>query len=373
MLKRFVVTNFKNFSQRTEFVLGNPSNYEFNSDIIRNDTLMKSIIYGINGSGKSNLGLALFDIIFNLTDKAKLFLKYQPYLNLDSKKDIAEFEYHFDFDGIEVDYLYGKKDVQTLTYEKLLINNEEVLQFDFLSNSGYSALKGSETLTLNFNSPELVLMNSISRVKYVKNNAILKDIPENRAFKSFVEFVDNMLLFFSVDGNGYQGFWVGSESYTQGIVREKKIKEFEEFLKKYGISYNLISVNYNGVPDLFCQFEKEAVPFLSVASTGTRSLGLFYYWFIKMSKVSFVYLDEFDAFYHFDLSHALVDLLKELKDTQVILSTHNTGLMSNDVLRPDAYFIIQNDTIKPMDKLVDKDIRKAHNIEKMYRAGSFND
>ncbi len=371
MLKRFVVTNFKNFSQRTEFVLGNPSNYEFNSDIVSNNTIMKSIIYGINGSGKSNLGLALFDIIFNLTDKQKLFHKYQPYLNLNSKRDIAEFEYHFEFDGIDVDYLYGKKDVQTLTYEKLLINEEEVLYFDFTSNNGYSALKGSETLILN--SPELGLANSISRVKYVKNNAILKDIPENRAFKRFMDFVDNMLLFYSVDEKGYQGFWVGMDSYTQGIVREKKIKDFQAFLEKNGISYNLIPVNFNGVPDLFCQFEKESVPFANVASTGTRSLGLFYYWFIKMSKVSFVYLDEFDAFYHFELSHALVNLLKELKDTQVILSTHNTALMSNDVLRPDAYYIIQNDTIKPVDRLVDKDIRKAHNIEKMYRAGSFND
>ena len=115
MLKKFVVTNFKNYANRIEFNLGNPSNYEFCSEAVNCNTISKAIIYGINGSGKSNLGLALFDIIVHLTDKERILHRYQPYLNLDSKKGIAEFEYHFEFDGIEVDYFYGKKDVQTLT------------------------------------------------------------------------------------------------------------------------------------------------------------------------------------------------------------------------------------------------------------------
>ena len=245
------------------------------------------------------------------------------------------------------------------------------MQFDFSSNSGYTTLKGAETLKLD--SPQIFVVSNISRVKYIKNNAILLDTVSNRAFNRFMEYVDNMLMFYSVDEKGYQGFSLGSDSYTQGIVRENKIKEFEQFLRKNDISYNLISVNFNGIPDLYCQFEKEAVSFTSVASTGTRSLALFYYWYIKMSKASLVYIDEFDAFYHYRLSQALVELLKELTNTQVIVSTHNISLMSNDVLRPDAYYIIQNNTIRPMDEIIDKDIRKAHNIEKMYRAGTFDE
>lgn len=37
--------------------------------------------------------------------------------------------------------------------------------------------------------------------------------------------------------------------------------------------------------------------FFKIASTGTRSLALFYYWYIRMKNASFVFIDEFDAFY----------------------------------------------------------------------------
>lgn len=372
MLRKFVVTNFKNYKTRTEFDLGSPSNYEFNSNVIDCKGLSKAIIYGINGSGKSNLGLAIFDIIFHLTDKERVPLKYIPYLNMESDKLIAEFEYHFTFGEMNVSYFYGKTDVNTLTYEKVIINDQEVLSYDYLLNGGYTSLKGAETLNLNSN--ESVGGNKISRVRFIKGSALgLANNNINKAFIDFTTFVDNMLMFYSLDEKGYQGLCVGSDSYTQGIIRENKLSEFESFLRDKGIDYKLVAVNISGVTDLYCKYPKGIVPFTTVASTGTRSLALFYYWYIKMQKASFVYIDEFDAFYHFSLAQSLVELVKKLNKTQVILSTHNTDLMSNDILRPDAYFIIQKNRIKALDSLVDKDIRRAHNIQKMYRAGTFNE
>ena len=372
MLKKFVVTNFKNYKSRTEFDLGSPSNYEFNSSIVADNGVSKAIIYGINGSGKSNLGLALFDIIFHLTDKERIPVKYIPYLNMESEKPMAEFEYHFSFGDMSVSFFYGKTDVNTLTYEKVIINGQEVLNYDYLLNAGYTSLAGAESLNLNSN--DSVGGNKISRVRFIKGSALgLVNNEVNKAFIDFTTFVDNMLMFFSLDEKGYQGLCVGSDSYTQGIIRENKLTEFETFLRDKGIDYKLVAVNISGITDLYCKYPKGIVPFATVASTGTKSLALFYYWYIKMQKASFVYIDEFDAFYHFALSQSLVELVKKLNKTQVVLSTHNTDLMSNDLLRPDAYFIIQNNRIKALDTLVDKDIRRAHNIQKMYRAGTFDE
>ena len=39
------------------------------------------LILGKNGSGKSNVGLAIFDIINHLTDKQKKLKEYENYLN----------------------------------------------------------------------------------------------------------------------------------------------------------------------------------------------------------------------------------------------------------------------------------------------------
>lgn len=370
MLKKFSVTNFKNYKNKIELVLDKPSNYEFNNEIVKNGCITKGIIYGQNGSGKSNLGLAIFDIILHLTDKEKAYDKYVYYLNLSSKKLTADFEYVFCFDGTEVIYQYSKKDPVTLVYEKVFIDGEEVISYDYNTQEGYTSLKGTENLQLT--SELRTGIEKLSRVKYIKSNAILENNPINKAFIEFTDFVDNMLMFYSLDSNRFQGFNIGGDSYTQGIIRYGKMKEFEEFLREQGIDYKLVALDNNGKNDLFCQFSRQTVPFSEVASTGTRSLALFYYWYISMPKVSFAYIDEYDAFYHFELSQELVRLLKGLENTQVFISTHNTDLLSNEILRPDAYFEIEDNKISSLDKRTDKELRKAHNLQKMYKAGSFN-
>lgn len=371
MLKRFTVTNFKNFKNTTTFALDQPANYEFNSEIVKNNCITKGIIFGINGSGKSNLALALFDVVLHLTDKEKLFDKYQFYLNMDSDQPTADFEYVFEFDKTEVIYRYKKALPGFLVQESLTIAGKEVVFYDYVLQEGFAKLEGAETMQLKSMLTQGV--DTLSRVKYIKSNAILKDNEVNRAFISFVKFVDNMLMFYSLDQNRYQGFYLGGDTYTQGIIRENKIKEFEDFLKEHGVDYRLIVSLLNGQQELFCQFKNGIAPFMSVASTGTRSLALFYYWYIKMSTASFVYVDEYDAFYHFELAQTLVELVKELDSTQVFFSTHNTDLLSNDLLRPDAFFQIKDNQIHTFDKIAQKELRRAHNIQKMYKAGTFDE
>ena len=65
-------------------------------------------------------------------------------------------------------------------------------------------------------------------------------------------------------------------------------------------------------------------------------------------------------------------MLRDLRETQVFLTTHNTDLLSNDLLRPDAYFYIQNGALNSLDRLSQKELRSAHNLQKMFKAGSFD-
>ena len=86
MLKKFSVENFKGFQDKITLDIGSPSNYSFNSEIVENGCVTKGIIYGINSCGKSNLGLAIFDIITHLTEKQKLIQSYDFYLNMSGRK-----------------------------------------------------------------------------------------------------------------------------------------------------------------------------------------------------------------------------------------------------------------------------------------------
>ena len=367
MLKKFSVENFKGFKDKITLDIGTPGNYGFHKEVLDEACITKGIIYGINGSGKSNLGLAIFDVITHLTEKQKLLQSYDFYLNMSGRKSFAEFEYTFAFDGHELVYRYSKIDVDVLREESLSIDGKEVIYYDFQAKDGFTLLEGSDTLNASIKNESM-----ISRVKYVNSNSILADNVQNRVFKKFIDFVDRMLLFYSLDSRGYEGFTNGSENISEGIVNAGKVKDFEGFLKENDIDYDLYEREVDGRKAIYCHFDNMDADFFKIASTGTRSLALFYYWYILMKKASFVFMDEFDAFYHFELSEAVQKKVNDISGVQIFTTTHNTDLMSNDLLRPDCYFIIKNNDVKPISELTQKELRQAHNLQKMYKAGAFN-
>ncbi len=105
-------------------------------------------------------------------------------------------------------------------------------------------------------------------------------------------------------------------------------------------------------------------------SKGTIALSLFFMWYMQMvDGIQFMFIDEFDSYFHHGVSRKLIEKLKK-SPTQVILTTHNTANMSNSILRPDSYFTISNNNIANIAERSGREIRQAQNIEKMYRAGS---
>ncbi len=368
MLKKFSVENFKGFRDKVTFDLGKSCNYNFNQEVISEGCITKGILFGINGSGKSNFGLAICDIVCHLTDNQTLPGYYHPYLNMESEKSVAKFEYIFTFYGQELIYQYEKSAMDKLEFERLSISGKEVIYFDYLRNEGFTRLEGTETLN-----QAIIAKSAISRVKYVSSNAILADNNENRVFQAFMDYVDKMLLFFSLDRRGYEGFRSGRKNSDEGIIESGKLFEFQQFLKENQIVYNLVGGEINGRKAIMCKFRNKIVDFFEVASTGTRSLALFYYWYINMQNASLVYIDEFDAFYHFELANNIIKKLNQIKGVQIFTTSHNTDLMSNDLLRPDCYFLIGNNKIVSMAGATDKELRKAHNLQKMYKAGAFDE
>lgn len=368
MLKRFSVENFKGFRDKITWDLGNPCNYNFNQEVIADGCVTKGILYGINSSGKSNLGLAVCDIICHLTDNQILVSSYDYYQNMDSKKSFAEFEYTFVFQGEELIYRYGKSAMDKLIFERLFISGREVIYYDYFRKEGYTQLEGAETLNHILTSE-----NPISRVKYVNSNAILKDNKENAVFHDFIAYVNKMLLFYSLDQRGYEGFKSGKGNISEGIIESGRLMDFQEFLAENGINYHLIEREIDGQKSIYCRFKNQEANFFRIASTGTRSLALFYYWYIRMHEASLVYIDEFDAFYHFELSNNIIRKLNEIPNVQIFTTTHNTDLMSNDLLRPDCYFILGNNKIVSLADATEKELRRAHNLQKMYKAGAFDE
>ena len=153
-------------------------------------------------------------------------------------------------------------------------------------------------------------------------------------------------------------------------------KEFSAFLKEVaGVDKELEVLNVEGpVPSkmLIEKHKRSALRFQDVASSGTRSLALFFYWSYRFNDVSFLFLDEFDAFYHFDLAKNIVRYLLKNETIQAIFTTHNSFLASNDLLRPDCYFVLEHGELRSFADSTDRELREGHNLEKMLRSGEFD-
>ncbi len=368
MLVHFKVENFKNFTTPLSFDLSDVKCFEFNSDSIRDGVVKNALIYGPNASGKTNLGLAVFDLVSHLTDNHVPNHFYDNYLNgANTGTTAAIFRYQFRMGSMDVVYAYEKKGPIDLVRECLHINGEKVISHDReVSSEAFVELVGAENLNRDLKNTRL------SVLKYVKNNTVLGDTPVNQAFLDLMAFVEGMLYFRSFGYSQYIGKQLSVDRASQGILEQGLLKDFEEFLNSVGIPCRLTRISENGNELIAFDYGERKIEFSQAASSGTLSLGLLYFWLqaLKNEEVSFVFIDEFDAFYHHALARQIVRQINATS-CQSILTTHNTGNMSNDLLRPDCYFIIDQGRIQPIFRFTDKELRRAHNIEKMYKAGTF--
>ena len=97
MLKHFRVNNFKNFKDDLDIDFSDVNGYKFSQDCITNDLIGKMIIYGKNGSGKTNLSKALCDLKETLTMSNDMKSNHSFISNANSNNEITTFTYTFLF------------------------------------------------------------------------------------------------------------------------------------------------------------------------------------------------------------------------------------------------------------------------------------
>lgn len=346
-------------------------NYSFNQACIRDGLVNKALIVGANGCGKTNLGFALFDIVGTLTDRGLDALQMDSlcFLNGDSEAPYATFVYHLKFDAGDVRYEYRKTDPENIVFERMEMNGDVVFERDGLGGtSDYSNLEGSNAGNLRMD----IGNGRLSVARYIANNTVQSpDSP----IGSVVDFASHMLYFRSVPGISYIGVTKGSEFMEGYIIDNGLVEDFQKFLLEMAdIDMDLEGVKIDGMQDIFVQRTRsKSLPFNRVASSGTRSLLLFYYWMKHFRDVRFLYMDDFDAYYHYELSERVLRLVSDMGDFQAVLTSHNTSLVSNGILRPDCYFLMEGNRVRAFSDLTERELREGHNLEKLYRGGEFNE
>lgn len=365
MLKKFSVKNFKNFKDKLVLDLSKKREYGFNEYLVKNDLINKMLIYGPNNSGKSNLGAALMDITTHLTDNYGVNnIIYAYYVNGDYIDDTIDFKYEFLLNNYDVVYSYKKDISAKLLSEELVVNNELLFKYNYKTNNFENNIK--EAVTLDISKRNNMDM---SVLKYIYNNTLYWD--DSSPIKLLMEFVNNMLWFRSLRSNEFMGLVSNNENMNDYIISNGLLNKFEKFLKDCGQDYKLVSIDDAGKKIIGVKYKNYTARFDLVASTGSLSLRLFFYWMNRTNKISFIYLDEFDAFYHYELATYILKYINNRIEFQSIITSHNTYLINNELMRPDCYAMLNNGKIISFADSTNKVIRQSHNLEKMMLGGEF--
>jgi hypothetical protein len=392
MLKKFEITNYKNFKGPLTFDF-TKGKYHFNEESIKNDVIKTAVIYGKNASGKTNLGYSVVDI-------RDVLFGYDPVKIKDSiiryatqpVKSRTKFDYTFVIKGQEVRYCY-EKSISRFVSESFEIDKKVVFSWNNtdwdkkrtalpLLNEKITREKFSEYIkgknleligadTLNWDTCDF--SGSTPLLKFL---IALLPTAQSEVFAEFKSFVSTMTLIYPETYNRQNtsmrdilnGFL---EPHTDRLAYN--VDEFEKFLCENGVECELgIRTDLTGEKVLFFVFGKgRKIDFIQNMSSGTAALTVLYSW-LKTENKSFVYLDEFDAFYHYELAENIVRIMRN-SEWQTVFTTHNTDILDTDLLRPDCFFVMENNTLKNLPEKTDRELRPGHNLEKLYKGGEFNE
>ena len=365
MLKRFTVDGYRNFSHPTTFDFSVSRDYKFAEENIYKGIVSNALLIGRNASGKSNFGSALFEITSGFSKPLEYpDVEDRLYLNADCGRGTAQFEYLFEFNGSEIDYQYEKTSPTCWVHERLAIDGNCI--FDFVNGRDSFlvdtvAAIGAGEINLEFAD------SSLSFLSYLTSN-----LPTSRlgVLSDMRRFVSRMRIL-RMDETRLKGF--ETRRVIDKIIREDKVALFQDFIRRFGIDETLDVVKEaDGSPVLYFDHPMRRIPFVEACSSGTRTLVKLFSELELRDSASFLFIDEFDAFCHFEMAEDLLKLFASKTTCQTLCTTHNTSLVRNGVMRPDCvYQISSREGIRTLADSTDRELRLGNNIEKLLRAGEF--
>ncbi|WP_302540099.1 AAA family ATPase [Holdemanella biformis] len=355
MLKKFTVSNYKNFKDEISLDFSKIGEYSFNADC-----LSIRLIYGRNATGKINFGRGLLDI--------KSLLCGMQSSGLINEDGAAKFKYEFKFGNDEVVYKYSRFSNTELCDEELYINGEAIFKCDF-KNSKFDfqglSIISAETVNTNryLNKDEMDNEYVLPFLRWLINNTAFSDDSVLIQLSKYVRkmgmiTVGNDLLY-------------SNRNFLENLKNPVYLHNFEDFLNVMGIECKLVLQELpDGQAELYFS-QNKLVPFYSTASSGTLALTSLYQKIV--SNCSLIYIDDFAAFYHYEMAEKLICYFKDkYPECQFIMTSHNTNLMTNKIMRPDCLFILSSKgTLTALCDATERELREGHNLEKMYIRGEF--
>lgn len=391
----------------------------------RNKYLKSAVLYGANGSGKSNLISAIhffrkFILSSSNDRQADDEIETMPFLlNSTTESSSSSFEMVFVIGNIR--YRYGFEatktnvtsewllgfDIETSTKESTFFTREN--QKIKVTNKNFKEGKGLESKTR----PNALFLSTAAQLNGEISNKIQNWLKTNvnvlsgledattaytiSRFQEQGEFREKIIKFFKLTNLGIENIKIEEtalENLTKLSSKKKedgKItillhelrRELKDRIKKMGdakeITINTFHKKFDETNKLI---DTIALDF-ELESKGTQKLfGLLGPWFDTLENGKILIVDELDSRLHTKLTTELIKIFQSninTKNAQLIFASHDTNLLRNDLFRRDQIWFTEKDEKGATDlySLVEYKINQATSVrndasyEKDYLTGKY--
>jgi AAA15 family ATPase/GTPase len=402
MLVDFTIKNYRSFKNESLFSMvaekkkedipNNLFNISEDSDI---SLLKTAVVYGANASGKSNLLLAfdtLKNFILNSTD-LKLDQEipyYKPFLlDVETRNQPMLFEIEF-ITAEPMRYRYSVEfDKTQIISEKLIFfpekNGRNLFERDGVTGK-YSwgrDLKGKkESLTGE------VLKNVLFLSKAANNNesderlrAIYRYFRTNFMFHTSADSSRTEVYLTSLKMNdlSQKGFneslieFLKSADLGISSVRVRKEKTIDDLSTKVDIGHRVFSRTNETGEDHFFQLQDESAGTIKMFDLAGKIID-------TLRNGNVLIVDELDSSFHPLMSEYILsifnDPVKNPKNAQLIVATHDAYLLDSEKLRRDQIWFVEKDkygasNLYSLDEFEKSEVRKNVPFDRWYLSGRF--
>lgn len=372
-------------------------------------TFLKSkAIYGANASGKSNIikAFVAFVRIIQASVKYEKILTIVDSFRLSTETENApsffqmifwhnnvKYRYGFELndENILAEWLYAKPGQRELTY--FIRDNQEIIEIDKTNfTEGYKLLS--------------IFDDDSGENEIFRNNSLFLSSLASLGFgKLSKELINELASIIVINGLGHLGMYAYAGDSLSDVERKKYIIDFLKYgdlgienldsleLPSSNLSEEIKEGTQKGfdredTKKLLISFRKkfnkkleaedsETFSFLSHESEGTQKLfelSPFIYEALKENRP--ILIDEFDARFHPLLTKKIVELFNSSQNSgsQLLFMTHDTNLLSADLLRRDQIEFVEKDKFgaSHLYSLVQfKGVRNNASFERDYIQGKY--
>lgn len=396
MLLEFKCSNHKSIKEKVSFSMiagSDNTSEELLKEFGSFRILRSAIIYGANGSGKSNFISALAfmcDLVSNSINHQPGQGVFQVCHKLSTEETPSE--YSIQFVRNDVRYAYGFSVKKNLIYEEYLYYFPKGRQVKIFERNGMEIRPGDRYKNVF----------DVS-VSILKDNRLFLSCAANY---SNVKEIEEAFLFFSTDVVVYNPEINNWTEYSIELMQKNDMikRVFVNILQALGTNVKDVKVKLEKVklndmsqelqiPDVFKKlignqegnrieakvvYDQFEVDLMTEESAGVKRLFQMICPIIDiLNKGKILVCDELESSLHESVIFQIVQLFQNTrkdKFAQLIFSTHDTSLLDSDLFRRDQVWFTQLNEERATDlySLVEiRNVRKFENLEKGYISGKY--